>query len=329
MKTPFKMLILLLGSLALGISSCTLPGLQPVASTPAGDLTMTAFAKLLETHQPTATPEGQTVPTNTAQATLTEAIPVPSSTPPPSATPEPTSPLPTSTTEPDLTPSPTDSLAGPGMRSGTSITAKYLTSPPNINGDLGDWDLHIYPANQVVYGAANRTGDADLSSTVMVGWDDDYLYIGARVKDSVYVQNSSGQLLYRGDSVEIMLDTHVSTDFYQYLMSYDDYQLGVSPGTPTKNLNPEAYLWSPNHMVGTQSDVQIGVLGTANGYHIELAIPWSLYDISPYDGAHYGFAFSVSDNDSSGTIEQQSMISNVATRFFNDPTTWGDLTLEK
>jgi len=321
MNNHYKILILLLAALALSISSCTLPGLGPVADVPAADLTMTAFSKLLETHQPTASPTAEIQATNTPLASETT-IP-----PEASATPEPTLPPPTSTTAPSISPSPTTSYEGPGMRPGTSITAVFLTNPLNINGDLSDWDLNIYPASSVVYGASNHTGNADLSSTVMVGWTEEYLYIGARVKDEKYVQNATGEHIFKGDSIEILLDTNVSGDFYLNQLSYDDYQLGVSPGTPNKNNNPEAYLWYPNNIAGSRSEVLIGVLGTSNGYHIELAIPWSVFNVSPYDGQHFGFAFSVSDNDSSGTTEQQSMISNVDTRYLASPMTWGDLTL--
>jgi hypothetical protein len=73
--------------------------------------------------------------------------------------------------------------------------------------------------------------------------------------------------------------------------------------------------------------VQIGVLATTNGYHIELAIPWSTFSVNPYAGQHFGFAFSVSDNDLGGQSVQQSLISNVSTRMLTHPMTWGDLTL--
>jgi len=326
MNTNHKILILLLAALAFSASGCYLPGLQPVAATPAGNLTMTAFARLLETHQPTASPTAKVQSTKAPSASE-----VPPATPESSATPKPTLPPPTSTTTaaPSITPSPTISHAGPGMRSGTSIAAEYLTDPPNINGDFSDWDSRIYQASSVVYGAANRSNDADLSSTVMVGWTENYLYIGARVKDKIYVQNATGEDIFKGDSVEILLDTNVSGDYYYNQLSLDDYQLGVSPGNPRKNKNPEAYLWYPNNIAGSRSQVLIGILGTSNGYHIELAIPWSVFGVSPYDGQHFGFAFSVSDNDTSGTTEQQSMISNVLTRVLASPMTWGDLSLIK
>jgi len=321
MNSPHKKLIALIAALIFSAVACYIPGLQPVPVTPSGNATLTALFHLLETKQPTTTSTVQQAATN-----------IPAQDESPSATPEPVptqTSVPTSTFTATAMPTPTVSFSGPGMRTGTSIAAVYLDDPPNINGDLGDWDLGLYPASAVVYGAENRKNDADLSSTVVIGWNETYLYIGARVKDDKYVQNATGENIFKGDSVEILLDTNVGSDFYLNQLSIDDYQLGVSPGNPKKGKNPEAYLWFPKNIAGNRSKVLIGVLGTANGYHIELAIPWSVFNVSPYIGQHFGFAFSVSDNDTPGTTEQQSMISNVVTRLLTSPMTWGDLTLTK
>jgi len=215
------------------------------------------------------------------------------------------------------------------MRAGTSIAAAYLNNPPTINGDLSDWSLGIYPAGTAVYGADQISDEADLKSNVMVGWDENNLYVGVRVWDEFYQQNETGRNLFKGDSVEILLDTNVGGDFYLNSLSNDDYQLGVSPGFTSKGNNPEAYLWFPTIVEGSRSQVQIGVLPLPGQYHIELAIPWSIFGVSPYAGQHFGFAFSVSDNDLGGQSVQQSMVSNVSTRNLARPMTWGDLTLTK
>jgi hypothetical protein len=73
--------------------------------------------------------------------------------------------------------------------------------------------------------------------------------------------------------------------------------------------------------------VEIAAVRTANGYNVEVAIPWSVFEMIPQANQHYGFAFSVSDNDIDGGIAQQSMISSASTRRLTNPTTWGDLIL--
>jgi hypothetical protein len=231
--------------------------------------------------------------------------------------------------EVSATPSATVSYVGPDKRPGTSITAEYLFDTPKMDGYLSDWDLTIHPVSHVVYGESNRKDEIDLSASVMVGWDETYLYLGARVKDDVFVQNSSAEFIYLGDSVELLLDTEVSEDFYLNSLSGDDFQLGISPGSPKNNLEPEAYLWFPKTREGSREQVDIGVLRTSNGYHIEIAVPWRVFGVDPKTDQHFGFAFSVSDNDSKNKDVQQSMVSNVSTRSLTRPMTWGDLKLMK
>lgn len=190
-----------------------------------------------------------------------------------------------------------------------------------------DWILDNYPISSVVFGANRWSGTDDLSARVMFGWDDHYFYIAARVIDDQYVQNATEEEIFKGDSIEFLIDTKVSRDYYQRSLSPDDYQLGVSPGNPNPGVDTEAYLWYPRDLEGSQSKVKIGATSTSNGYRIEVKIPWELFDITPDIGKHYGFAFSVSDNDRSDQDVQQSMVSNVASRVLTDPTTWGDLVL--
>ena len=290
---------------------------------PTPNLTMTALFEPLLTQHASQTPVGGTpevthtvAPTEIQITSTREATPTEYPTEPP-------------TEQPTDTPLPTISYAGPGMRSGESLLALHIKNAPNIDGYLGDWNNEAskYSLSYVVYGKSNWKNDNDLSATVMVGWDRQYLYIGARVKDDVFAQNQMKGKLYLGDSIEILMDTDVSDDFYLPSLNWDDFQLGISPGNNSISLKPEAYLWYPVGIRGQKANVQIAQVRTNNGYHIEAAIPWVVFNITPYAGQHFGFAFSVSDNDSLGDAVQESMISNIKNRSLLDPTTWGDLTL--
>ena len=65
----------------------------------------------------------------------------------------------------------------------------------------------------------------------------------------------------------------------------------------------------------------------AQGYHLEAAIPWQDLSLSPTPGLVIGLALNVNDNDTPGTAVQEVMKSHVATRAFQDPSSWGSLTL--
>jgi len=212
------------------------------------------------------------------------------------------------------------------VRSVARTEALYLSTPPLLDGVWDEWPGTTYPIQRVVYGGGNWSGENDLEGSFKVGWDTQYLYVAVKVLDDVYAQNDSGAYLYRGDSLEVLLDADLAADFYTRQTSPDDFQLGISPGRPDVNGVREAYLWQPKSIAGLRQ-VQIASMRSDGVYRVEVAIPWSLFGVSPYRGARFGFGVSVSDNDDTTQNLQQSMISNLPGRKFTDPTTWGDLEL--
>jgi hypothetical protein len=256
----------------------------------------------------TLPPTNTLIPTNTFIPTLTN-------------TPLPPTPVPTNTN------TPTQSFVGPGSRPKFGLTAFYFTNPPSIDTNLEDWKVDPYPVEAVVFGKGDHKGLGDLSAKVRVGWDKNYLYLGVRVIDDVYVQNASGANIFKGDSIEILLDTNVSADFYLAALNSDDFQLGISPGSPAPAQNTSAYLWFPSSSEGARGNVVIASRSREDGYVIEAAIPWGVFGVSPVNGQNFGFAISVSDNDNPNQNVQQSMVSSSPIRVLSDPTTWGNLVL--
>jgi hypothetical protein len=298
--------------MALALAGCRLPGsLAPtpfVFTTP--DKTLTAiFAPLL-----TLTPEPPQVFTATPDAIQPSPFP---------------SPTPSFTAEMPATPTQTHTRPAPTLRPGALVEASYLENPPLLDGIFDEWNLTAYPVRNVVYGALQWQGEADASATVMVGWDQTYLYLAVQVRDDRYVQEASGANIFKGDSLEILIDSDLAGDFAGQSLNADDYQLGISPGSPYPGQDLRAYLWFPSSRQGGRADVSIAARAREGGYNVETAIPWSLFGINPQDGDAFGFAISVSDNDLEGEQVQQSMVSNVSTRSLTNPTSWGSLLLLK
>ena len=325
------LIILMMLSTACGAFKSPVPTLD--FTTP--DLTLTAIFSVL------VTPDTQTPLPIAMTATNTATIAPPTDTPTVYVSPNPETLAPTYTAAAltemarytptftptnTFTPAPTLTPTQPS-RSGPTVYASFLSPAPKIDGSLGDWDGDWISASYVVYGKANRSDSADLSSRFKIGWDWNYLYLAVQVNDDIYAQNAKGADLYLGASLEVLLDNNLGGDFNSEGLSPDDYQLGIS-GTKLSNDTPgEAYLWYPEVSRGGKGKVVIQGRPTDAGYRMEVAIPWSVFGISPLANWRYGFAFGVSDNDNTSSNEQHSMVSNVQDRKLTNPKTWGNLVL--
>jgi hypothetical protein len=203
-----------------------------------------------------------------------------------------------------------------------------MGSPATIDGDLSEWSATAYVANQALsYANSNWSGASDLSATYYLSWDSDYLYLAVQRIDDTFVQVSTGRYMYRGDDVEIQLDADLAGDYASATLSSDDFQIGLSPGN-FGTLDPEAHLWFPRSLESALTNVDLKAIKSNGGYQLEARIPWSIFGITPQEGDRFGFALSLSDNDSPGVATWQSMVSSVTTRRVANPTTWGTLVLE-
>ena len=307
LKVLFILVMISLLATACGLLGQNTP--SPASGTP--NATLTALFDLSHNLPGTATPPGISTATQPVLPTLA-----------------PTSVLPTATvpiTIPTAVPT-----AAPQERSGVMMKAGYLSTAPTIDGSWAEWKDKTtqYPLKFIVYGASNWSGSADLEASYAAGWDNTYLYVGFKVYDDKYVQHATGANLYKGDSLELLVDNNLYGDFYVEQLSSDDYQLGISGGDK-ENIKPEAYLWFPSNAAGARTNVKIAYVYEEGLYRAEAAIPWSVLGITPSSGMVIGFAASVSDNDNPSENVQQTMASTAADRMLTDPTTWGWLTLVK
>lgn len=322
MKTRRIRISLALGVILLAGLACNWPGSKaaPTVGAPTPNMTMTALFNII-----------------TPQASQTAAVSLPSATSAVAATAAPTSTtqstLAAPTTLPTVAPvfptnTPTSAATATlAARAAGSVKAPFLSTAPVLDGVWDEWETKAYPAKFIVYGKGNIEGDSDLEGSYRIGWDKTYLYLAVKVIDDRYAQNATGQDIFKGDSIELLFDTNLWGDYYSQQLTSDDFQLQLSPGKPDPDDAKEAYLYYPSASASSRSDVKIAAEGGDGLYRVEAAIPWSLLGINPSSGHQFGFAVSISDNDSDDKNEQQSMASMAPNRSLVDPTTWAMLTL--
>jgi hypothetical protein len=231
---------------------------------------------------------------------------------------------------------PTATLAQPETPNAAPVSTVEVVAfsafpPPIINGELSEWTgITAYESAFRVYSATSWDGSDDLRALWRLSWDADHLYIAAEVTDDIHVQTQTGNLIFRGDSLEMQLDTNVLSD-YGDGVSPDDFQLIFSPGD-FAGLPPSAFRFQGSldgRLVDAPGGHQMTLAATATstGYRLEVAIPWSNLNLSPQPGLVIGLALNANDNDIPGAAIQEVMKSNVSTRTLTDPTSWGTLIL--
>ncbi len=310
------------------ITGCNLSfqNLNPTPFFPTPNYTMTALFSVDEN-----------LATNTPQDfAINTAVPVlPTVQPTTAATAAPTQAVPTNTASPTMIP-PTNTSLPPTatktempIRGGTWVSGKYMKTPPVFDSVWDEWEATKYPAKHVVFGANNWKDSDDLEGSFAVGWNETYLYLAVKVIDDIYAQNATGQDIYKGDSIEILLDTNLYGDLSTTSLNSDDFQIGISPGKGSIDGETEAYLWFPSNKAGGLDDVIIASSRSNGVYRVEIGIPWKVFGITPTNGQQLGFGLSISDNDDTSQNVQQSMVSNLPYRSLLNPTTWTVLTLVK
>ena len=214
----------------------------------------------------------------------------------------------------------------------SSVIAPLLVTMPNVDGALEEEERLIKPnaiSNHVVYSSNTWNQTNDVTAIWRIGWNSMGLYLGVEVEDDVIVQTQTGNLIYLGDSLELQFDTDIQEDI-GFGVTEDDYQIEISPGN-FSSLRPDVYL-ARGTQTGTYRDypdhsIEIAASQTENGYVVEVLIPWEDLDLMPQTGLNIGANFNVNDNDTPGVALQEFMKSNVSTRTYRDPQTWGQLIL--
>jgi len=188
-----------------------------------------------------------------------------------------------------------------------AISIPLKPDPPlSIDGNLDDWNtvpdkIVLDSKNHVTYNTDKWKDARDLSATVQLAWRPEALFVAATVTDDTFRQTQRGMNLWKGDHLELYLDTAPDTDPAQTLFGKRQFQIGLSPGNfshtgdALTDIPPEAYAFLPAGTV--LKDTQVAARRTANGYIIEASIPWTNFHFKPQAGLPLAVEMAVSDTD--------------------------------
>jgi len=168
-----------------------------------------------------------------------------------------------------------------------------------LDGDLGEFaeapKLVLSSSDKsFLKDAKNSSGDKDLSAIAYLMWDQEFLYVGAKVVDDDWTNKQTEANLWNGDAVEAWINGN---------------QVGVTLLNDASD--PAACCWKGSMStdfdfvlkfvdnIGNDKDMEAiatSVKG-AGGYVVEAAIPWQNTGVEAKAGTSFKLAIGVDDAD--------------------------------
>ncbi len=143
--------------------------------------------------------------------------------------------------------------------------------PIKIDGSLQDWSkyetFNLDSASHLELG--NISNGEDISANVSLMWDENYLYLGARVYDQEVLCLKTEKNLFMSDCMELYIDPDGDDLIWGYPK---DFEIGISPSSPNKS--PQIWAWFQNR-APTPQEVKYAAHLEKDGYTIEAQIAWN------------------------------------------------------
>ncbi|HTS18144.1 MAG TPA: sugar-binding protein [Verrucomicrobiae bacterium] len=187
------------------------------------------------------------------------------------------------------------------------LTATRRSQAPRVDGNLDDWAsipaLPLRGKEAVIRSPEEYKGDADLSAQLRFAWDSKALYIAADVTDDVYLQPETGDMIWRGDCLQMAFD----------VAPHKSANTEMTVALTQKGLEAvRALSFDPVHVpLGPVKDngFELAVRKTSTGLVYEIAVPWSSLGMSqaPEAGQAIGISLAVNDLDSTGQKDPKAL----------------------
>jgi hypothetical protein len=186
-------------------------------------------------------------------------------------------------------------------QNGAPVFSFKCYTPPVIDGKIDEWALYdkAQIANPTIK-KENFTSIKDCSGIIYTCWDETNFYFAVQVTDDVFSQIYTGNQINNGDSVTLVFDTDLSSDFNIPFYNSDDSQMDFSPGNFSA-IKPSAFI---NFPAKTAKNVVIKSSQPKGGYIIEASVPWENFvSYGPKDLDVLGFTATIFDTDNQESTE--------------------------
>jgi outer membrane protein assembly factor BamB len=156
-----------------------------------------------------------------------------------------------------------------------------------VDGKSEDWGDGGLQVQSIPDDHGRMRPTDDLDPAFRVAWSAEGLALLVQVRDSSVVESANAGRLWEGDSVEVFLTPKLG--------SGRGYQAVISPGASEKQPKPRCRFYVNGRGASLRAQVAGGK--TAEGYLIEVLLPWENLKVKPADGREIGVQLFVNDKD--------------------------------
>lgn len=172
-----------------------------------------------------------------------------------------------------------------------------------IDGDLKEWKL----SHAIFVGDKSTQPFDDCSGIFFMMWDEENLYVAAKVYDDDLVQTATGAEIWKEDDVQFDLDIDRDGDKKVFGYNDDDFQIGFSPGDFAGD-KPEIWGWNPGggKAMDKPENAEIASVKFDKGWIIEARIGINEFNADLIglkkfeEGMKIGFGRCINDYDKGG-----------------------------
>ncbi|MSR77522.1 MAG: hypothetical protein EXS63_04780 [Candidatus Omnitrophica bacterium] len=172
--------------------------------------------------------------------------------------------------------------------------ASYMRGGIQPDGYLKDWPntpAMMLTADQKEFGDVKD--DQDLSAEIRFAWDENALYMMAKVKDESLVASRTGQTIWQDDGLELFLDPDQDGLYWE---GSHDFQIGFRG--PDHRQSVTTWSWfQGGEDPSVFHDVTAAGFGYDGGYVLEAAIHWKYIHFEAGDGKTLRLSPALHDTD--------------------------------
>lgn len=159
-----------------------------------------------------------------------------------------------------------------------------------INALSDDWGDQGFRVEGLVEMSGATRESTNFAPSFRLGWDERGLLIFASVRDDVVVEYPAQPAMWIKDSIELFMAESRN--------SPNRFQLCIGPGADGLQPRARTFFWDRRHSFRTALTAEVAGARTAEGYEVEILLPWSNLSISPKAGGEVALQVMVNDADS-------------------------------